>query len=39
MTTNQSIQKKVENYVSSFLSEQFGESPASTEAIFRTPFW
>lgn len=38
MTINQPIQVKVEDYISSFLSEQFGASPQSVNAVLHTPF-
>ncbi|WP_033541153.1 Na-translocating system protein MpsC family protein [Planococcus sp. CAU13] len=38
MTINQSIQKNVEDYISSFLSDQFGSNPQSVIAVFRAPF-
>lgn len=38
MTNQQPTQKKVEEYISSFLPDQFGASPQSVDAVLRTPF-
>ncbi|RLQ84931.1 Na-translocating system protein MpsC family protein [Planomicrobium sp. Y74] len=38
MKNNQPTQKEVEDYISSFLSQQFGESPQSVRAAIRAPF-
>lgn len=38
MTNHQPIQKQVEDYISSFLAEQFGESPQSVNAVIQAPF-
>lgn len=38
MTNDQSIQQEVENYVSSFLAQQFGESPQSVRVAIQAPF-
>lgn len=38
MTNNQLVQKEVEDYISSFLSEQFGASPQSVNVVIRAPF-
>lgn len=38
MTNHQPTQKKVEHFLSSFLSKQFGASPRSVIAVLRAPF-
>lgn len=38
MTNHQPIQKQVEDYISSFLAEQFGESPQSVNAVIQASF-
>ncbi len=38
MTNDQTIQQEVENYISSFLAQQFGESPHSVNVAMRAPF-
>lgn len=38
MTNDQTIQQEVKNYIASFLSQQFGESPHSVNVAIRAPF-